>query len=219
MPKHIMQVSGEFGEFRMNIGIRYGFLDRLDGGLYYGVDAINQRKKLPLFSGDVKYKLIGTQEKHYVISTGAGFGSGVEYSYSWNETKPHYYEEDVWHHYGGSSMDGYVPIYFSGYMTFPKSILSFTYNPYLLYRFGFYDNFHPGGYYNQYNITPVYKNMGKGLIGNAISITAKYKYASIYGVVNIQKYLNYKGGPGNGSTGGDVYVGVSWRFNLGRKMK
>ena len=39
LPKHTMQINGELGSFRLNGGVRYGFLDRLDGGIYYGVDA------------------------------------------------------------------------------------------------------------------------------------------------------------------------------------
>ena len=92
LPKGSVEGSAAYGINKLDVGVRYGLHDRLDGGLYFNLNTVDM--SIPLISTDVKIRLTDTLLNHFIISSGAGFGTGVEYRYSWNETAPHESSED-----------------------------------------------------------------------------------------------------------------------------
>jgi hypothetical protein len=162
----------------------------MDFGLYYVLDVIDfQQLNFPPVSGDIKWKFLGSDSKHFALATGLGIGTGVERSLLYNDIFQHS-SEDQWYYYGGTSVDGYVPLYFSAIFNLWGDRFSFNYNPFMVYRFGFYDSYHTSnsGSSEEYFFRP----MNKALIGNAFSIGMGDDKFSVLGVLNIEKYPDSK---------------------------
>ena len=145
LPKHGFEAEGEAGILRVGGGIRYGLLKKIDVGTYYLLNIQDDHKAFPEVSTDFKLQIAGTPEKKFVLSTGLGFGTGIERTTLYNEDYYHSTEESWWM-YGGTSLDGYLPLYFTLYLPELGDQFFINCNPYLIYRFGFYEWEYTTGY-------------------------------------------------------------------------
>jgi hypothetical protein len=204
--KHTLELGIEAGGIRTGAGMRYGFLKNMDVGLYYVLDEIDYKKlEFPPVSCDIKWKFLSTANKHFAVATGLGFGTGVERSLPYDEVV--HYSRDSWYNYGGTSLDAYIPLYFSAYFNLGGDRFSFNYNPFVVYRFGFYDRplapyYGPADY--------LFRSMNKGLIGNAFSIGMGDDKFSFFAVVNAEHYYH----SGIGLENFEAYLTVAYKIDL-----
>ena len=218
LPKHTLEAGAELGGFKLGGGVRYGFLNKLDGGLYYNPDLItNYKDKFQPLSVDIKWQLLSSPKEHFVLSTGAGFGTGVERTTLWNEAGPYYSEEDAWYKYGSSSVDAYLPVYLSVYLHDSRFLYSFNFNPYLIYRLGFYEKVYDPNIYRSFHFD--YRKMNIVLPGSAFSIMISDKHSTMSVAVLNFLHSNSQIYDPNPVENFEVYWTYSHKFNLGRNRK
>ena len=208
-----LAVGADLGAMKMAANIRYGLFNKLDLGVscnFNFPDADKNGAVFPEFSTDCKWQFIGTPDKHFVIATGVGFGTGVERTTLWNEIySPS--EDEAWYNYGGISFDGYLPLYFSYYLREKNSFWSFNCNPYIVYRFGFNDEYTGLGPGDDFT---GYQTLNQVFGGTAFSMGVGGAKNSLLGVIN----LLYPGPHSpNALDAFEIYIAYSHKFNLARK--
>lgn len=212
LPRKDLAAGFDVGIWKAAVTFRYGLLNKFDLGAScdFNLMDLSPNRGFPQFSTDCKWQFLGTPEKHFVLATGLGFGTGVDRTWLYNEDYYHS-EEEGWSIYGGRSLDGYLPLYFSYYLVRPQARWSFNFNPYLVYRFGFYDKFDswaPGDDYTGY------RSLNQVFGGTAFSIGMGTSHNSLRGVMN----LLYAGpGSHNSLDEFELYLSYIHKFQLGKK--
>jgi hypothetical protein len=203
LPKKDLAVGGNLGISKVAVNARYGLFNKLDIGASCNFNFIDRdnssRRIFPEFSIDTKWQFFGKPPDHFVISSGLGFGTGVERTTIWNEIYNRS-EDEAWYRYGGKSLDGYLPLYFSYYLVKENNYWSFNCNPYLVYRFGFYDEYTglgPGDTFTGY------RKLDQVFGGTAFSIGRGDRKNTLMGILN----LLYPGPRSpNGLDGFEIYI-------------
>ncbi|MEP7129104.1 MAG: hypothetical protein ABI729_09565 [Chitinophagales bacterium] len=207
LPKHVFEIGAEAGIIKASGGMRYGLLNKIDVGAYYQINLQDNHIAFPGLSTDFKWQLLGTPEKHFVFSSGLGFGTGIERTTLYNEDYYHSEEESIWM-YGATSLDAYLPLYFTFYLPQLGEHFFFNCNPYLIYRFGFYEWEYTGNSYQEgfWNYRPMKQLNG----GTAFSIGASSKRSSFKVVLNILLPTGHPEAYGNA----ELYATYGFRFNI-----
>lgn len=164
LPKSTLQVSGEVGEFKLAGGLRYGFFHKVDAGIYFNND--NEKSKFPSLSADAKYRFFRSADNRILLSTGLGFGTGLERAIPWHEFVTSHYvsKEEEWYYHGGESVDFYLPLYFTANLF--RGVEG-GFNPYLIYRTGYFktiDNYPAPDSYQFVSMNKIYYGQAFSLI-------------------------------------------------------
>lgn len=215
LPKKDLAVGADFGVLKIAANARYGLFNKLDLGAscnFNFVDDDDKNIMFPEFSIDSKWQFFESPAKRFVISSGLGFGTGVERTTIWNEiySPP---EDYAWYYFGGTALDGYLPLYFSYYIIEGDTHWSFNCNPYLVYRFGFHDGYTglgPGDTFTGY------QKMDQVFGGTAFSLGAGDKKNTVLGIINILYAAPHSP---NDADGLELYIVYAHKFQLGKKKK
>jgi len=214
LTKNDLAVGFDAGSMKAALSARYGLIDKLDLGTScnFRFNEFSGKASSISVSGDFKWQFFGEPANHFVLATGAGFGTGIERTTLWNELyEPG--EDEAWYRYGGTSYDAYLPLYFSYYISSKdgKDLISLNCNPYIVYRFGFYDNYTglgPGDAFTGYQkLDQVYG-------GTAFSIGVGNAKNSLLGIAD----LLYAGPHSpNGADEFELFIAYRHIFQFGKK--
>jgi len=80
LPKNDLGIGAELGSMKAAVNARYGILNKLDFGTAcnFRFNDLSGKASSVSISGDFKWQFFGEPVNHFVLATGAGFGTGIE---------------------------------------------------------------------------------------------------------------------------------------------